>query len=198
MKEFSFNHRGLIVTAGEDVLRQFMLDRLNGSESAHRALRIPRIGERWEGQGGFNGGLARGTVDVPDHFLIVSPSEGYFDDVQFGGYGTDETDAVDEWDGLKNTQALLKQGSHPAAEKCAGFTCEGHSDYFLGAKRQMALLYGTVPEQFEKEWHWTSTRVSANIAWSQNFSRGSQDWIIKDGEFRCRALRRLFLSDLIL
>ena len=195
MEQFSFKQGRLTITADEAALRAFVLAELNGKS---QGLALPRIGERWAGQGGFNGGLVRGTVEVPDHFLIVSPDEGYFSSVQYGSYGKEYDTANDEWDGFKNTQALVKLGNHPAAEKCAAFTCEGHSDYFLAARRQGAVLYGNVPELFKKEWHWTSTRYSANNAWMQNFGSGGQDWGRKVNGNWVRAVRRVFLSDLII
>lgn len=153
--------------------------------------RAPRIGERWPGQGGFNGGVAR-DADGNQYWLIVSPSDvGAFSDVQWGGRGLDASEAQSEFDGRMNTKALLAlNNTFPAASQCAAVTCEGHTDYYLPAKRELAVLFANVRELFEG-WHWSSTQYSAYYAWSQDFSDGTQDGANESYTGRARAVRRL-------
>jgi hypothetical protein len=155
------------------------------------AKSVPRIGEVWPGQGGINGGLARDENGAP-YWLIVSPAEiGFFDEIQWGGYGVDVPDAKSEFDGRANTVALLATTEqHPAAQKCAAVEHEGHRDYYLPAKREMAVLYANVRELFEG-WHWSSTQYSAHNAWYQFFDDGYQVNASKSNTGRARAVRRL-------
>ncbi|HET9678962.1 MAG TPA: DUF1566 domain-containing protein, partial [Gammaproteobacteria bacterium] len=75
-----------------------------------------------------------------------------------------------------------------------GLTVDGHSDLYLPARRENALLYTNLPELFEKCWHWSSTQYSADDAWGQGFGNGGQNGIHKYYECRVRAVRRF--SDL--
>lgn len=151
---------------------------------------VPRIGEVWPGQGGINGGLAR-DADGKPYWLIVAPADiGKFESIEWGGYEIDEPSAKSEFDGLANTIALVESSTpHPAAIQCRGVDFEGHRDYYLAAKREMAVLYANVRELFEG-WHWSSTQYSADNAWGQYFGDGSQDGALKDGRGRARAVRR--------
>ena len=153
---------------------------------------VPRIGERWPGQGGFNGGVAR-DADGNPYWLIVSPADvGSFSDIEWGGRGLAASDAQSEFAGLSNTKALLAlNNTFPAASKCAAVSCEGHSDYYLPSKRELAVLYANVKELFGAYWHWSSTQCSANDAWFQYFNDGYQLNANKYGTGRARAVRRL-------
>src|SRR5690242_18399681 len=129
---------------------------------------IPRIGEYWAGQGGINAGLMRGVNGLSDYFLIVAPADRVtFGELEYGPrksvIGTD-----DEYDGQKNTLTLLATGdTYPAAKACAEFTLDGLKDFYLGARREYALAYANVPEQFKQAWHFTSTQYSGYDAWGQ-------------------------------
>jgi hypothetical protein len=174
----------------KDVAINAWLDKVMGrTEEAVRS--VPRIGEVWPGQGGFNGGLAR-HADGRPYWLIVSPDTiGAFGDVEWGDYGVDVPGAKDEFDGLANTQALIATGDHLAARKCGEVEFEGHRDYYVPSKRESAVLYANVPDLFIREWHWTSTQYSANGAWYQGFAYGGQGADDKSYKGRVRAVRRL-------
>jgi hypothetical protein len=152
---------------------------------------VPRIGEAWPGQGGINGGLAR-DVDGKPYWLIVSPKNvGSFEGIEYGGYGVDEPGAKSEFDGRANAIALINSStSHPIVEKCVGFVHEGHSDFYVAAKRESAVLYANVKEEFEG-WHLTSTQYSDSYAWVQYFGYGSQRGLSKGYKGRVRLVRRL-------
>ena len=49
-------------------------------------------------------------------------------------------------------------------------------------------------EALEQRWYWASTQYSANYAWCQYFSYGSQYCLVKGHEGRARAVRRFKLS----
>jgi hypothetical protein len=60
----------------------------------------------------------------------------------------------------------------------------------LPTKREAALLYANLPDEFDKsDWHWTSTPSSASDAWLQGFHDGLQLNFSKSSERLCRAVR---------
>jgi len=161
---------------------------------------VPRIGEYWPGQGGVNAGLMRGVNGEPDYYLIVPKKDQVtFGQMTWGPRPKAVSGADDQYDGLKNTLAILKaDGSYPAAEACSEFNLEGHHDYYLGARREYALAYANVPELFEtNDWYWTSTLYSDHYAWGQGFSYGSQDHLYKGYEYYVRPVRRVFANSVI-
>jgi hypothetical protein len=62
----------------------------------------------------------------------------------------------------------------------------------LPTKRESPLLYGNLPNEFDMDWHWTSTSTpySDPTAWLQTFSYGNQFNDRKSAERLCRAVRR--------
>ena len=63
----------------------------------------------------------------------------------------------------------------------------------LPQRKEQAILFGNVPELFEKEWYWSDAQSAsaAGSAWAQGFSRGHQHYFHKVNEFRARAVRRV-------
>ena len=63
----------------------------------------------------------------------------------------------------------------------------------LPTRREQALLYANLPEQFEKTWYWSGEQSASgsNYAWYQDFSGGGQNLTRKYHELRARAVRRL-------
>ncbi|TES76038.1 DUF1566 domain-containing protein [Pseudomonas syringae group genomosp. 3] len=154
---------------------------------------IPAIGEYWPGQGGVNAGLMRGENGKPDYWLIV-PTDDLVKGkkLAFGGYEVDEPESASRRDGLANTLHLVEGSDteHPAAQWCDSLTIEGHNDLYLPAIDELALCRANVPELFEKEWHWSSSQRSANLAFLQYFDVGGQTNDGKDYELRVRPVRR--------
>jgi hypothetical protein len=151
----------------------------------------PALGEYWPGQGGINGGPGPARGDVPAHYLIFAAKD--VGDHEYGGRG-DESGATSKWDGLANTKELLIEGDHPAAEACAVYTADGHSDFYLGAAAEMYQAWVNAPESFSKDvWYQTSTQRSANNAFLMVFDVGYQNTNAKNSELRVRPVRRLFI-----
>ena len=63
----------------------------------------------------------------------------------------------------------------------------------LPTRREQALLFANVPEEFKPVWYWSGEQHAANsdYAWCQNFIYGDQ--ILNDilNELRARSVRRL-------
>jgi hypothetical protein len=159
---------------------------------ASLALKAPRIGEYWEGQGGIYAGIMPGEDGQRDYHLIVSVDEGV--ELEWGGYGSSVEGAGSRYDGAANTKALLASShDHPAAEWAGKYTKDGHIDFHLPAQRELNLCYATIPGKFAPDWYWTSTQSSAHGAWGQYFDDGNQFFAYKSYAGRARAVRRLFI-----
>jgi hypothetical protein len=68
---------------------------------------------------------------------------------------------------------------------------------FVPTRDESALLYAHLRDDFERDWHWTSTQYSDAYAWCQGFSYGSQRWVHKYGKLPARAVRRSILQSFI-
>ena len=189
--EISVPFHGATIVVPKDAAVEAWLDKVL-KRTPKIDLGVPRIGERWPGQGGFNGGVAR-DADGNPYWLIVSPADvGSFSDIEWGGRVLDASEAQSEFDGRANTKAILAlNDTFPAASKCAAVSCEGHSDYYLPSKRELSVLYANAKELFGTYWHWSSTQYSAFYAWGQYFYDGRQYYAYKSNTGRARAVRRL-------
>ncbi|MBX9756303.1 MAG: DUF1566 domain-containing protein [Pseudomonadaceae bacterium] len=156
---------------------------------------VPPLGANWPGQGGVNAGLMRGLDGARDYYLIVpTGADAEFEDLKYGPRDLEVKGADSPWDGLANTKALIASGkSHPAAEACAAFTRDGHSDFYLPARRELQTAEAVCPEVFSKGWHWSSSQRSAGYAFSMSFGVGTQLSHAKNGELRVRPVRRVFI-----
>lgn len=65
----------------------------------------------------------------------------------------------------------------------------------LPTRREQALLYANLPEQFKPEWHWSCEQhaASSDSAWMQLFGYGLQGFDLKSNHYRARAVRRLVI-----
>ncbi len=63
----------------------------------------------------------------------------------------------------------------------------------LPTRREQALLYANLKEQFKAEWYWSAQEYESDpaYAWCQNFYDGNQIDLHKSNELRARAVRRL-------
>lgn len=161
------------------------------------ALVPPPIGAYWPGQGGFYAGITRGDEGQGDRHLIVATADASPKRLQFGNYGT-LIDGIDsERDGAANTLALVAHGGHPAAEACAAYTADGHTDFYLPSRRELALCFANVGDTFDTSgWYWSSTQLSRNGAFGQDFEYGSSGWNDRGNGCRVRACRGLPLDPL--
>lgn len=149
------------------------IDKLLGASPARDdQSTVPDLGAYWPGQGGYNAGLVRGDNGGPDYYLIV-PVLAEQLRAKWGGYGDEAEGATSASDGLANTRALLADSNdHPAAKLASEFTADGHSDFYLPARRELQVAEANVPEMFEKAYHWSSSQFAANLAYSMDFASG--------------------------
>jgi hypothetical protein len=157
---------------------------------------ILRIGMDWPEQGGVLAGMMKGENGQPDYFLIVpTDPAAYNSAIAWGGQREDEPGAASEIDGATNTRALVESKiEHPAAKWADGLRIDGHFDFYLPARRELRLLWCTVPHLFQEGWYWSSTQCSPGSAWGQNFASGSQGYNDKDDQGRARAVRRFLIQ----
>lgn len=160
------------------------------------AYAIPALGEYWPGQGGVNAGLMRGHDGTPDYYLIVaSGADAEFQDVKWGPYNHTVSGASSAWDGLTNTKAMLNdREAHPAADRATSYSCDGKTDYYLPARRELQLAEANCPEVFSDGWHWSSTQRSAGSAFYLTFDGGGQLNHGKYNEFRVRPVRAIMIE----
>jgi len=66
----------------------------------------------------------------------------------------------------------------------------------LPNRREQALLYANLKEQFQEEWYWSCEQHAsdASYAWVQDFGDGYQGHWGKDDDGRARAVRRLIIE----
>ena len=65
-------------------------------------------------------------------------------------------------------------------------------DGALPSRREQALLYANLPEQFKPKYYWSEEQHASgsNYAWVQDFGNGFQDCDYEDNSCRARAVRR--------
>lgn len=100
---------------------------------------------------------------------------------QTGKCFTSMEDALNDWDGKKNTEKLLRLGS-PAAQFCK----ELGEEWYLPALGELSFLQENKSmvdsalilsggEPLFYGWHWTSTRKSDNCNWVLSWDSGGRD-----------------------
>ncbi len=149
---------------------------------------IPPIGEEWPGQGGINGGFVPAIGDVPAHYLIFAHED--IGEHEWGGRNQ-ESKATSRHDGKANTDILIADGGHPAAEAARAHQADGHAEFDLPAASQLyqAWVHGLITEGA----YWSSSQRSADFAFAMLFGGGYQHDYGKVNELRVRPVRRYFI-----
>lgn len=145
--------------------------------------------------GGIYAGIMRGaSVVLPAYHLIVATGPIADQKLAWGPYKKIKGSDC-EFDGLANTQTIIASGLEcPAAQACVAADIDGHADWYLPSRRELALCYANVPDLFKETWYWSSTQCSVNYAWGQDFVNGNQYYDGKKFEGRVRFVRRIQLS----
>jgi hypothetical protein len=146
-----------------------------------------KIGEYLPGQGGIYAGDILGD-DGTVYGLVVSSED--LDGTYAWGPEDGERQASD-WDGLVNTNTLLRQDkTHAAARAAKAYGADGHADFYLPAKREMQIIAANLPHLFQPKPYWTSTPYGSSFAWAVDFESGCVDRWSRFLEFRVRPVRR--------
>ena len=150
----------------------------------------PAIGQYWPGQGGIYAGDFLGGDGVI-YGLIVADC-GTVQDIGRAPWGQNGSLALSDWDGLRNTTALIA-GDSPAAKLVAKYTNDGCTDFYLPARRELLLASANLHNLFGKDsWYWTSTphKGCDHRAWAVDFEDGFTNNIFRSYDLRVRPFRR--------
>ena len=65
----------------------------------------------------------------------------------------------------------------------------------LPTRNEQSLLFANCKAHFVANWYWSNTQLAADpdYAWVQHFTNGSQNHDHKSGEYRARAVRRIYI-----
>ncbi len=156
--------------------------------NAEQNLTPPAIGEIWQGQGGIYGGLRQYPEGVCHIIFAAEDVPGRH---AYSDYGT-SVEAVSRTDGRSNTEILLaREGKHPAAIAAAGYTADGHTDFYLPSIGELHHAWQYLPESFATDWYYgSSSQFSAYGAYGMDFEDG---WLLisdKSDERLVRPVRR--------
>lgn len=152
----------------------------------------------------FGGGYYIGNIEIPDgddageYAIIMAGPEGQAPTTLQWKTGYTSTTGTDSTrNGLANTLAMEAAGLavHPAASYCRGYAGDGHDDWYLPAKDELALAWMNravlAGLAMDDEWYWSSSQQSTDYAWHQDFSDGTQIRYFKPTSHRVRPVRRL-------
>lgn len=190
--EIEIPFHGGRLSVPKDAAVKAWLDIALGRATSQPALSIPAVGEYWEGQGGIYAGYVRGENGTPGwHLVVPTHPSATAESIKWGPYNVD-VGVASHTDGRANTTALALLGEeYQAATWATGLDIEGHRDFYLPARRELALAEVNLADHFVKGWYWSSTQCSASSAWNQYFGDGNQHYAYKDSTGRARAVRRL-------
>jgi len=176
----------------KDAAVKAWLDKALGQKAEASASSIPAVGEYWDGQGGVYAGFVRGENGAPGwHLIVPTHPSATNDSIKWGPYNVN-VGVASHTDGRANTLALALLGEeYQAATWATQLEIEGHRDFYLPARRELALAEVNLADHFAKGWYWSSTQSSADSAWVQTFGDGRQDYADKGYTDRARAVRRL-------
>jgi hypothetical protein len=78
--------------------------------------------------------------------------------------------------GFRNTKMMLGSCTYGAANAAASYNGGGKSDWFLPSKDELNLLYlqKAILGMSTVALYWSSSEVQADVAWTQDFSDGTQ------------------------
>ena len=96
-------------------------------------------------------------------------------------------------DGALSHHLILLPGDHDDLPWQAAMDWTKSIGGELPTRREQALLYANLPEQFKSEWYWSCEQHAAfsDYAWMQGFGNGYQGNGRKSYFSRARAVRRL-------
>ena len=99
-------------------------------------------------------------------------------------------------DGMPDYHLVLLPGDVEDVSWGAASTWAAQTGGELPNRRELALLFANLREQFQREWYWSSEQYEARsqLVWGQNFTSGIQTMYGRPFRGRARAVRRLPVS----
>lgn len=78
-------------------------------------------------------------------------------------------------------------------KRAAEVEVDGHKDFRLPYRSEQSLQRANMPEEFDKEWHWSCEQHASyeDYAWAQDFSDGNQSYLSEDYECLGCAVRMI-------
>jgi len=126
---------------------------------------------------------SRRYIDLPRQSLILDAGEHY-------------AGIVMRDDGRPDYHLILVEGEaeHVTLDGAKEWAREAGGE--LPNRREQALLYANLKDQFAKAWYWSGEQHAAgpDCAWAQYFGNGDQHLSHKGNELRARAVRRLIIE----
>ena len=163
-----------------------------------RTITLPLFGALLATHGGHFGAILRGAAadGSEDFALIVAEQSAEIEDATWADEYKTIEGADSKTDGPANTAAMAAAGLQ-LAQRIKALDLGGHTDWYLPAAAELRALSATVPELFQqKDWYWSSSQCSRNLAWCQYFEYGLSSAFSKGYEFRARPVRRVQLQAL--
>lgn len=160
----------------------------------HPVTGTPAVGEYWEGQGGIYAGIMPDYTGTSPYHLVLSTEEAV--NMAWGPNGAPDHAARSKTDGHANTDALSRcDHVHPAAGWAARYQKDGHTDFYLPARRELDMAATALPAQFSRtDWYWSSTEQTADTAQGVNLNGVPLGTLFKTFAGRARAVRRIVVS----
>lgn len=105
--------------------------------------------------------------------------------------------AIISADGSRNHHIILLPGAADSINWKDAIKWAEAQGGELPTRREQALLYANLKEQFDGAWYWSSEQRAGDsvYAWCQYFDGGDQYWIDKGGKLRARAVRRVEIGE---
>ena len=157
---------------------------------------IPAIGAAMEG--GFFHGILLLNGQIWGE-VTATQEDGEVIDTAWHPKYIEVPKAVQDFDGLANTNAMAEAGS-PLAQLLREKRIGGHDDWYMPARGGQLLQWAardSLPgaARFEPSWYWSSTQYSRDGAFGQHFGYGDTDDLGKSWESgRARAVRRFLIE----
>ena len=144
-----------------------------------------------------------GYIEGQTHGLIAA-SVDYANGLVFGCYGiaVDGADGIAIGTGNQNTIDIYNSPcltQNDAAAICYDLNLSGYNDWFLPSIGELGDMYLNIGQgnflgldnvgNFDNTIYLSSSEVSANSAYMQNFENGNQEVVLKNGAVKVRAVR---------
>lgn len=179
---FELGQGNTVCLPADAAVRQ-IIEQLSASQPPQHEARY-HIGESPSGAGGIYVGDILGN-NGRTYGLIMATAE----DIGRAKWGEEGERTLSDWNGQDNTERLRRDS--PAAKLASEYNADGHTDFYLPARRELMIAAANLPHLFGKEsYYWTSTPCGSSCAWCVDFENGSVYIYSRYDELRVRPFRR--------